>query len=221
MTVTFAADGSSFQGAIDWPAVKAAGFGAGTEKVTQGTTYANPFWPAARAALTAAASPAFTPGCYHFLTAGNGAAQADWFHRHAGPIPGFVIWCDLERAPAGAQPTVADAHAFVSRLRLHYPSKRIGVYASASFTGTTPMLFADLLWTPHYVEGTGTPAALYKKVPAEWWAPVGGLRPVLLQFSPSAEIPGVKGLADVSAFRGTAAQMHAALTGTHPYRPQA
>ena len=37
---------------------------------------------------------------------------------------------------------------------------------------------------------------------------------MLLQFSPSAEVPGVKGLADVSAFRGTAAQMHAALLGT-------
>ncbi len=218
MTITFAADGSSWQGLIDWPAVKAAGYGAGTEKVTQGLGYLNPCWPAGRASLRAAAGPTFVPGAYHYLTAGDGAGQADFFASSAGAIPGFVIWCDLERAPAGAQPTVADAHAFVSRLRLHYPSKRIGVYASASFTGTAPLAFADMLWTPHYVEGDGTPAELYKEVPADWWAPVGGLHPVLLQFSADAEVPGVKGLADISAYRGTAAQMHAALLGLTPGR---
>ena len=214
MTVTFAADGSSFQGLIDWRETKAAGYGAGTEKVTQGLGYLNPYWPANRAALLAAAGPDFVPGAYHYLTAGDGAGQADFFAASAGPIPGFVIWCDLERATAGAQPTVADAHAFVSRLRMHYPAKRIGVYAGESFTGTASLRFADMLWSPHYVEGTGSPAELYKEVPASWWAPYGGLVPTLLQFSASAPVPGVKGLADISAYRGTAAQMHAALLGT-------
>jgi GH25 family lysozyme M1 (1,4-beta-N-acetylmuramidase) len=212
MTVTFAADGSSFQGTINWLAVKAAGYGAGTEKVTQGTDYANPFWASARGALGAAASPTFTPGCYHYLTAGNGAGQADWFASHAAAIPGFVIWVDLERAP-GVSPTVADARAFVTRLRTHYPSKRIGLYAGESFTGNAKLTFADMLWSPHYVEGEGTPAELYKEVPASWWNAYGGLAPTLLQFSQSAEVPGVDGLADVSAHRGTAAQMHAALFG--------
>ena len=63
------------------------------------------------------------------------------------------------------------------------------------------------------MEGGGTPAELYKEVPADWWAPVGGLHPVLLQFSQSATVPGVPGVADVSAYRGTAAHMHAALLG--------
>lgn len=213
MTVTFAADGSSYQGNINWLAVKAAGYGAGAEKVTQGTGYVNPDWPAARTALGAATSPTFTPGCYHYLTAGDGAGQADWFASHAAAIPGFVIWVDLERAAAGTQPSVADARAFVTRLRTHYPSKRIGVYAGESFTGTASLTFADMLWSPHYVEGEGTPAELYREVPASWWAPYGGLTPTLLQFSQSASVPGVEGLADVSAFRGTAAHMHTALLG--------
>ena len=213
MTVTFAADGSSYQGLIDWRETRAAGFGAGTEKVTEGLGYANPYWPANRAALGAAASPSFTPGCYHYLTPGDGAGQADFFASHAAAIPGFVIWCDLERA-AGPSPAVADARDFVTRLRVHYPGKRIGLYAGKSYTGTAGLTFADLLWSPHYVEGTGTPAELYKKVPGTWWKPYGGLVPTLLQFSQSASVPGEAGLADVSAYRGTAAQMHAALLGT-------
>ena len=216
MTVTFAADGSSYQGQIDWVATKAAGFGAGTEKASEGTDYANPFWPAARAALGAVASPSFTPGAYHYLTAGNGAGQADWFARQAGPIPGFVIWCDLERATAGTQPTVADARDFVTRLRAHYPGKRIGLYASESFTGAAKLTFADMLWSPHYVEGTGTPPGLYREVPASWWDAYGGLTPALLQFSQSAPVPGVAGVADISAYRGTAAQLHDALLGIRP-----
>lgn len=51
--VTFYADGSSYQGNINWAAVRKAGFGGGAEKATQGISYTNPFWPAARAALLA------------------------------------------------------------------------------------------------------------------------------------------------------------------------
>lgn len=216
MTVTFHADASSFQGSVNWPAVKAAGFGGGSEKVSQGTTYANPYWPAARAALAALAGPEFTPGAYHYLTAGNGAAQADWFARQAGAIPGFVIWCDLERAAAGAQPSVADARAFAARVRQHYPGKRVGLYAAESFTGAASLTFADMLWSPHYVTGSGSPAALYQRVPASWWNAYGGLSPLLLQFSQSAPVPGVGGLADVSAYRGTPAELHDALLGIRP-----
>lgn len=213
MTVTFFADASSFQQDVNWATLKAAGYGGGAEKCSQGLDYQNPFWPQARQILRELASPTWTPAVYHYLTAGDGAGQADFFATHAAAIPGFVIWVDLERAAAGPQPTVADARAFVTRLRVHYPGKRIGVYAGESFTGTASLTFADMLWSPHYVEGSGTPAQLYKEVPASWWEPYGGLAPTLLQFSQSAAVPGVEGLADVSAYRGSAAQLHTALFG--------
>jgi GH25 family lysozyme M1 (1,4-beta-N-acetylmuramidase) len=216
MMITFSADASSFQGTADWRAVKAAGYGGGTEKATQGTTYMNPFWPPARTTLTALASPSFTPGVYHYLTPGNGAAQADWFARSAGAIPGFVIWCDLERAAAGPSPAIADARDFVARVRQHYPAKRVGLYAGQSFTGSADLRFADMLWSPHYVAGTGTPRELYLTVPASWWDAYGGLSPVLLQFSQSAPVPGVGSQVDVSAFRGPPAQMHDVLLGIRP-----
>ena len=218
MTVTFHADGSSYQGNINWATVRKAGFGGGAEKVTQGTTYENPDWPAARAALLAEAGPEFTPGAYLYLTAGNGAGQADYFASKAGNIPGFVIWVDLERA-AGVSPSVTDARDCTARLRVHYPHNRVGIYAGESFTGTAYLTFADLLWSPHYVTGTGTPAAIYRSVPASFWDAYGGRTPVLLQFSQTATVPGVAGQADVSAFRGTAVQMRAALLGIAPPAP--
>ena len=216
MAVTFFADASSYQQTVDWAALKKAGYGGGAEKCSQGLDYQNPYWPQARQVLGELAGPTWTPAVYHYLTAGNGAGQADWFARQAGPIPGFVIWCDLERATAGTQPTVADARDFVTRLRAHYPGKRIGLYASESFTGAAKLTFADMLWSPHYVEGTGTPPGLYREVPASWWDAYGGLTPALLQFSQSAPVPGVAGLADISAYRGTAAQLHDALLGIRP-----
>jgi GH25 family lysozyme M1 (1,4-beta-N-acetylmuramidase) len=218
VAVTFHADGSSFQGNIDWHAVREAGYGGGAEKVSEGVSYVNPFWPAARDALLAIAGQQFTPGAYLFLHAGNGAGQADYFAAHAGAIPGFVIWVDLERGTT--EPTVADARDCVAKLRKHYPGHQIGLYAGQSYTGSADLRFADLLWSPHYIGGSGSPAELYPHVPASWWAPYGGHTPVMVQFSQSAQVPGVAGLADVSAFRGAPSQMRAALLGTPAPAPK-
>lgn len=217
MTVTFIADGSSWQGNIPWAALKRAGFGAGVEKATQGTSYENPFWPASRAALAAAAGPDFTPNCYLFLEAGNGAAQADWFAACAGNIAGFVIWVDRERS--ATFPSIADTQECVARLRHHFPRNRIGLYSSRLNTGGDSLTFADLLWSPAYVFGAGSPQALYQGVPASWWLPYGGRTPVMVQFTQSAQIAGISGLADCSAYRGTAAELHAALLGTPAPKP--
>lgn len=104
-------------------------------------------------------------------------------------------------------------------MRVLYPHNRIGLYAGFSFTGGAWLTFADLLWSPHYVAGTGAPAGIYRSVPASFWDAYGGRTPVLLQFSQTATVPGVAGQADVSAFRGTAAQMRAALLGITPPAP--
>jgi GH25 family lysozyme M1 (1,4-beta-N-acetylmuramidase) len=217
--VTFHADGSSYQGTINWAAVKKAGFGGGAEKVTEGAGYVNPFWPTARAALLAEAGPDFTPGAYLYLTAGNGAGQADYFASKAGSIPGFVIWVDAERAASGPSPSVADARACVARLRVLYPHNRIGLYAGSSFTGGAYLTFADLLWSPHYVAGSGTPVDVYRGVPASFWDTYGGLVPVMVQFSQTVLVAGVIGEADCSAFRGTAVQMRSALLGIPAPKP--
>lgn len=106
MTV-FYIDISSFQAGINlngWHAV--------CSKITQGTGYTNPYWTRFRG-QAAAANAAFFG--YHFLTAGNGAGQADYYWSRAGKLP-----CMIDLEPTGSShPGVGDGAAFCDRLRSH------------------------------------------------------------------------------------------------------
>lgn len=178
----------------------------GWEKVTQGTGYSNPFWPAAKTAMAArAAASGFVPGAYLFLEQGNGAAQADRFAAVAGDLAGFGLAVDVE--PSGAsRPGLADAAACVTRLRQHYPGHPVTGYIPQWYWGGTDTTFCDILWASHYLSAAGSPGWLWQRVPPSWWASYGGRMPEILQFTDKAAVPGVAGLVDCSAFVGTAAQ---------------
>jgi lysozyme len=213
--VTYILDASSFQGTVNWSVVDSA-VRAGFEKATEGNGYANPFWPAAKTAmLQRAAADGFIPGCYLFADAESGAVQADWFAACAGDLTGFALAVDFERA-AGGTPTLADAAAIVGRLRQLYPGHPIGLYAPKWFTGSEDLSFGDWLWASSYVNGTGSPGALYGVVPGQYWAAYGGQSPEVLQFTSSAIIPGVAGACDCSAYRGSLTQLRALLLPTPP-----
>src|SRR5262245_38663371 len=216
MSVQFGIDASSFQGNVNWAQTDST-TSFGWEKVTQGSRrtasrgYVNPFWAGPsghnkRAMAARAAASGFVPGGYLFLEAGDGAGQADFFHATAGDMAGFAIAVDVEPA-AGSEPTAADAHACVARLRQLYPSHPVIGYIPQWYWGTRSTRFVDVLWASHYVTGTGPPATLYAKVTPRHWAPYGGRTPALLQFTSAATVPGVTGQVDCSAFRGTAAQL--------------
>jgi GH25 family lysozyme M1 (1,4-beta-N-acetylmuramidase) len=216
----FGIDASSYQGRVNWAAVDAL-TAFGSEKVTEGTGYTNPFWLAAKAAMQARAkATGFIPLAYHFLDAGPGAAQADHFAAVAGNLTGFGIVLDFERAPNGP-PSRASAVDCVNRLRHHYPGHPIGLYAPRWFTGNGDLTFGSWTWASSYVSGKDGPAALYGHVPASWWAAYGGHAPVLLQFTETGIVPGVSGLVDISAFRGTPDQLRAiVLPHTTPLPPR-
>jgi GH25 family lysozyme M1 (1,4-beta-N-acetylmuramidase) len=216
MSVQFGIDASSFQGNVNWAQTDST-TSFGWEKVTQGSRrtasggYINPFWAGPsghnkRAMAARAAASGFVPGGYLFLEAGHGAGQADFFHAAAGDMAGFAIAVDVEPAP-GSEPTEADAHACVARLRELYPSHPVIGYIPQWYWGTRSTRFVDVLWASNYVTGTGRPATLYAKVTPRQWAPYGGRAPALLQFTNAAIVPGVAGTVDCSAFRGTAAQL--------------
>jgi GH25 family lysozyme M1 (1,4-beta-N-acetylmuramidase) len=215
----FGCDFSSFQGNPDWAAVdRETAFG--WEKATQGTWYVNPYWNGPKghnkSAMAARESASgFIPGAYHFLEAGNAAAQADHFASHAGNLAGWAIMVDVEPT-AASRPTLADARAFVSRCRKHYPHHRITGYIPKWYWGNRDTTFVDVLFASRYVSGTGTPAQLYKKVTSSMWDGYGGRKPALLQFTDQAEVSGVGGLVDCSAFRGTPAELRKAILPAHP-----
>jgi lysozyme len=220
MSVQFGIDASSFQGNPDWALVDAI-TSFGWEKVTQGSPrtasrgYINPFWagPAGhnkRALVARAAASGFIPGAYHFLEAGDGAGQADFFHRSAGNLNGFAVAVDVEPT-ANSRPTTADAHAFVARLRELYPHHPVTGYIPHWYWDGQGTRFVDVLWASNYVTGAGTPAQLYARVTPAQWAAYGGRVPALLQFTSAATVPGVPGRVDCSAFRGTVDGLRALL----------
>jgi GH25 family lysozyme M1 (1,4-beta-N-acetylmuramidase) len=201
-TPIFGIDAASMQHRVDWAAVdNSTAFG--SEKVTQGTGYTNPYWADAKTQLTTRAkATGFVPGAYMFLEQGNATAQANHFAAVAGNLNGFLIFADIE--PTGASnPTLADAKECVQRLRELYPHHPIGGYIPHWYWGARDTTFVDWLFQSHYVNGSGTPASLYAQVTPDFWDSYGGKTPAVLQFTSSATVPGVAGRCDCSAFRGT------------------
>ena len=206
MARIFGIDAASFQGNVNWAQVdRICDFGA--EKVTEGTSYTNPFWPAAKQAMLARAKASgFVPLAYMFLDAvESGTAQANHFHDKAGNLAGFGLVIDVERAPNGT-PTLAQAREAAQRLRQLYPSHPIGGYIPHWFSGARDVTFVDWTWASQYVGGSGDPGVLYFSVFDAWWSAYGGRKPTLLQFTNRGVVGGVNGQVDCSAFMGTAEQ---------------
>jgi GH25 family lysozyme M1 (1,4-beta-N-acetylmuramidase) len=200
--IQFGIDAASFQRAVNWAQVgRYTRFG--WEKVSEGLTYRNPYWPGSKTAMRdLAAAGSFTPGAYLFLEHGDGARQADYFAQFAGDLDGFGLAVDIEPT-RWSRPSLADAVACVNRLRVLYPRHPVGGYIPRWYWGDADTTFVDWLWASRYLSGIGTPEHLFPQVPAGWWAGYGG-RPVsLLQFTSTAVVSGVSGLVDCSAFRGT------------------
>lgn len=217
----FGIDAASYQGSVSWSEV-AQTCAFGFEKVTQGTSYVNPYWATSKPAMAAlGATKKFVPGAYLFLEAGNGAAQADFFHSKAGDLSGFMLVVDAE--PTGSSnPKQADLNDVVQRLRTLYPNHLIGGYAPEWYWGTQPLIQFDWLWASRYVNGSGSPAALYTMVPSSWWGNYGGRTVEVLQFSASSSVPGVAGSVDVSAYHGNVTELAALITkpvSTNPPPP--
>ncbi len=198
----FYPDIASYQAGIDLsgaPAVSA--------KATEGTGYTNPYFGSFKAEAAKHSTYFFA---YHFLTHGNGAAQADYAYAVVGRIP---LMLDFE--PSGTSPTVADAEAFIDRYRarggivyfLYLPQwywVRLG----------SPSLrpFADrkmLLVSSHYGDGYTDANS------GAGWQPYGGMTPTVWQFTSSKLFNGMA--IDFNAYRGTLTQFKALVsTGKLP-----
>ena len=79
-------------------------------KATEGTYYRDAQYQNFKAQ---AAQVGAVFSAYHFLKAGNGAAQADYCHAMVGNIP---VMLDVE-TEGNSKPTVADCLAFIARMR--------------------------------------------------------------------------------------------------------
>lgn len=81
-------------------------------KATQSTSYFNPYYDGVK---TRAAAGKHHFAAYHFLVAGNAAAQAKWAHSKIGTVPTML---DIEINPDDKKyPSIADAVAFITEFR--------------------------------------------------------------------------------------------------------
>lgn len=178
----------------DFARLKAAGVAGVIHKITEGTGFVDPDFPAVRAGCHA---EGLIFGGYAFSRLGDPHAEARFFLDTMRPQPGELVAEDLEVAVAGVDPvgwTVTwstDVHAALSCWPLLYGNQSE---------------FGSHNWAPVIALGDGQWLAKYDGVPTG--TPVGGW-PVLTmkQYTDSASIPGEAGLVDADAFQGDLAAL--------------
>lgn len=201
MPVTYLLDLSNYQPGFNVAQAAREGYSAFICKATEGTTFNDALFDGFINQIQAAGA---IPGAYHFLRAGDGAAQARAFYArvaaHGGPA-GWLIALDNE-ADATWDTTVAWVTEW-NRLSGNHP---VIMYTGAWWWGPRGWSGSQLtpyLWHSRYVAGTAPGSALYGQVPDAWWTPgYGGWgSATILQFSSKGQVAGQQ--VDVDAFRGT------------------
>lgn len=193
-------DVSTYQGVVDWAAVKASGRAFAIARVSDGTrTLDNQFarnWRGIKAA-------GLVRGVYQYFRPGQDAvAQADLVITQVNAAGGFdaadlPVVLDLETADGQSTATVrARAQAWLDRIEARTGSKPI-VYTAAFMTATIGNGFVSYpLWVANY--GVACPS-----MPSNWteWR--------FWQSGSTGRVPGISGNVDVDVFNGTLAQLRA------------
>ena len=192
-------DTSRWQGAVDWPAARAAGVTFAWLKATEGSDIVDPAFPAN---WTAAARAGVVRGAYHFFyLCGPADAQARWFIANVPRSPGglppvldiewtpFSPTCRIRPAPAIVRSEIGIFLAIVGQ---HYGQRPI-VYTTPEFWQDNG--FADISGEDFWLRSTNAhPSEAYAGMPWTFW-----------QYTGTGRVPGVAGNVDINAFAGSAA----------------
>jgi GH25 family lysozyme M1 (1,4-beta-N-acetylmuramidase) len=180
-------------------------------KATEGTTYINPDY---KRAMADANKHGVFNFAYHFLHAGNAAAQAQFCHSVVDASP---LMLDVETSQLGGNPSIADAQEFADEFRklggviylVYLPHWYWGDLGSPSLDGFSKrgLLVVSSAYPPAYSD-TG-----------EGWQPYGGITPTIWQYTSTETFQGQK--CDFNAFKGTVDQLKSiARTGKMPVAPK-
>jgi lysozyme len=201
-------DVSHHNGAIDWPAVAAAGIALAFIKATQGLAFVDPAFERNRGAAMKAGVLAVP---YHFLDIADPDGQAEHFldvtDLGAGQ-PAMIDWESAATAPAA----VAFGLALADRAK----RDPIAYYGFAQLMQASPDLSRWPLMLPEYPRGNlpGRYSTLVLRPPrlppgrASAWS--GGERPYdFHQYTPAGRVAGIAGPVDRSVWVGTSADLTA------------
>ena len=195
-------DVSTWQGAVDWGAVRRSGRLFAFAKATEGMTFVDDTFAANRRGMAQAGLT--LRGFYHYARPDrNGpAAEADHFLRTVGPLgPGEVAVLDLEVAPGpGVGDWAAEWLARVAQATGRTPV----LYSYQSYLASIPTarLTQYPLWIAAYGRNDGTVPATPPYTDRwsrwTWW-----------QYTSNASVPGVTGRVDDSLFAGSVEELEA------------
>lgn len=208
-TVILGVDVSHYQptSATWWRAASAAGIQFGIAKATQGASFTDPVFARNLAWMQA---NGILPGAYHFLVAGDGGPQADYFTSVIGQANPLLCVLDVE----ATGDNMANVQQFADRFKA--TGRTLIIYTGSWYwvgrMGNPDGHHLGPLWHAAYPSSRGSGG------PAQQWASVNstaGFRPgyggwsasALWQFSDNAVIAGL--VCDADAFDGTLDQLRA------------
>lgn len=214
-------DVSHYQGRIDWERVRKDSIQFAILKASEGTTFVDGQFARNR---REAAKHGVLLGAYHFVRAGQGAAQARHFLellRRTGGTEGVGLVLDQETAIDGSHPGRADTAAIVAELRRQTSTDRpVTLYTGRWYwhgtIGDPDLTGLDVaLWESRYVNAGGPWRRLVGRVQSGWYSQVraGGLKPSLIQYSSRGRVAGISGDVDLDHYPGTLAQLRELLIG--------
>ncbi len=173
-------------------------------KATEGTSYFNSTYGLFKAAATALGIFFFG---YHFLRAGNAAAQANYCFSKVGSTP---VMLDFEPA-TGSSPSLADACAFIDQYRKlggniwlaylprWYWSGTLGAPSLKPLSDRGMLIVSSSYGHPYSDSDT-----------AAGWQPYGGIAPTVWQYTDALKFNGYS--IDFNAYRGTLEEFRALVT---------
>jgi GH25 family lysozyme M1 (1,4-beta-N-acetylmuramidase) len=210
-------DVSSFQGDIDWRAVRAAGYVFGFAKATEGLDFRDRRFTAGR--WTAMAAARLVRGAYHFARPQPGRSGRDEARHFCRVVQSVGGWRDGDLPPCldvewakglGPQQVVRWCSDFCDEVKRQTGRDCI-VYTGGFWKnlGRVPApARGGVLWIAHY--GVDRPV-----LPAGWktWT--------FWQFSDKGRVPGIHGAVDVNYFNGDQAALRRLTQGAPPRTPPA
>ncbi|KPP86722.1 MAG: lysozyme [Rhodobacteraceae bacterium HLUCCO07] len=195
-------DVARFQGAVDWPAARAAGVGFAFIKATEGGDLRDPMFADHWRGAGRAGVPRGAYHFYYFCTPPE--VQARWFIRNVprtrGMLPPvldmewnpFSPTCILR--PPGAE-VRRQARIFLAALERHYGQRPI-VYTTPEFYRQTDLgRLGEEFWLRATAENVNR---VYPGQPWRFW-----------QYTATGIVPGIEGATDLNTFNGSAAEWQA------------
>lgn len=172
----------------DFAALKRGGIGFIFAKATEGVSFADPQYPAARAG---AHSVGMIFGAYHFARAGDPVAQADYYLSVAAPAPGEIPALDMEDTTIGDP--VGFSVAWCERVHARtgcWPLIYLNSWFLGAYDWTPVVRDGDALWLARYDgQPTGGPTGVWPVISVK-------------QYTDRATVPGQPGAVDEDAVAG-------------------